>query len=386
MAIAQQWREPLSDAFVIEASCHHGGVEILDRWAEPWRELCSEAVDDQPFYRPEWIAAHIRSFTPQAKVLLLTVAAGGRLELVLPLLEERAWFCGLPVRRLRAPVNGHSCRFDAVRRRGMDGHRTIEAAWNCLQKSPDWDFLEFEGVPVPGTLSSLVDAAKRDGFLTGEIVMSPNPYLPIPSDPVALRELPVNKKLRSQLRGIHHQMMEKGELRLRCMNTADRDALQKFYALEAAGWKGASGTAIATSAPCRRFYDEIAHWAGSLGLLSIYRLEWNDQLLAAHFGLTYNGRYCSPKIAYDEAFGKWAPGHLIVGEILRDCAARGIVEYDITGQNDDWKRKWSGRTRAQSLYYIFRKGIWGSLLHRMRFQIRPAVKHVLDSISPPKSN
>jgi CelD/BcsL family acetyltransferase involved in cellulose biosynthesis len=381
MATAQQWVENATTATAIAASCHRGGVEVLERWADDWAELCDDAADDQPFYRPEWIAAHIQSFTPKAKIALITVVADGRLQLILPLLEEWAWFNGVPVRRLRAPVNGHSCRFDAVRRRGAEGERAIEHAWTCLKSLRSWDLLEFESVPAEGTVSALTEAARHDGFLTGKVTMSPNPYIRIPADPAALGELPVNKKLRSQLRGIRRELGETTGLRLRRVRDADRDVLRRFYALEAAGWKGAAGTAIASSASCVRFYDQIASWAESLGLLDLYLLERKHQLLAGHFGLTYNGRYFSPKIAYEESCGKWAPGHLIVEEIVRDCAERGVREYDITGQNDDWKRKWTDQTRGQSLHFIFRQGIWGVLAHAMRFKVRPLVKRALDSIT-----
>jgi CelD/BcsL family acetyltransferase involved in cellulose biosynthesis len=359
------------------ASVQRGGVELIERWAEPWRELCDHAVYDQPFYRPEWIAAHIRAFT-HATVVLITIAIEDRLALLLPLLEERAWFCGVPVRKLRAPVNGHSCRFDALRRLGLEEDLAIHCLWQCLKSLPGWDVLEFEGVPAEGTLCALARAAEAEGFQTGQVPMSPNPYVPIPADLSSLNELPINKKLRSQLRGIRRELANQGELRLRQMGSADQRHLQRFYELESAGWKGAESTAIAASAQCLQFYNEIAQSAEKLGQLCLYQLELNDQLLAAHFGMVYKGRYFSPKVAYNESFGPWAPGHLIVEEILRDCALRGIQEYDITGQNDDWKRKWTDQARGQCIQYIFRNSVSGRLAHRMRFSLRPRVKRMLD--------
>jgi CelD/BcsL family acetyltransferase involved in cellulose biosynthesis len=381
MATAERWIESRTEC-AVEAFVHRGGVELIERWADDWRSLCADAVDDQPFYRPEWIAAHIRAFAPNAKVLLVTVVADGRLSLILPLLEERAWFCGIPVRKLRAPVNGHSCRFDAVRRRGPTGELAVNAAWELLGKTPGWDVLEFEGVPADGTLSALASAAEADGFPTGQIPMSPNPYVSIPNGSMALNDvsindLPINKKLRSQLRGVRRELMERGDLRLRRVCDAGREVLQRFYDLESAGWKGNSKTAIASSKQCLQFYNEVAQWAEEAGWLSIYLLESGDQLLAAHFGLTYQGRYFSPKVTYDERHGKHAPGHLIVEEILRDCAERGIREYDITGQNDPWKRKWTEQTRGQCVQYVFSKGFRGRLAHRLRFRARPAVKRMV---------
>jgi CelD/BcsL family acetyltransferase involved in cellulose biosynthesis len=376
--------EHVADSATLSAPVHRGGVELIERWAEPWRELCDDAVDDQPFYRPEWIAAHIRAFTPHAKVLLITITIEGRLHLVLPLLEERALLCGVPVRKLRTPVNGHSCRLDAVRRRGLEEGFAIQSLWRCLKSLPGWDVLEFEGVPAEGTLSALARAAGAEGFQTGQVSMSPNPYVPILAGLSSLSELPINKKLRSQLRGIHRELANQGELRLRRIESADQGALQRFYELEAAGWKGAERTAIASSPQCLQFYNEIARSAEKLGHLCLYQLEFNGQLVAAHFGLLYKGRYFSPKVAYDESFRQWAPGHLIVEEILKECAARRVREYDITGQNDDWKRKWTDQARGQGTQFIFAPRTSGRVAHLARFRVRPWLKSAVDRwLRPP---
>jgi len=388
MTITDRCVENLPRPALAVVSADRGGVEVLDLRGEDWRDLCRDSVDDQPFYRPEWIAAHIRAFTPKAKVLLLTVTIEGELCLVLPLLEERSVFCGLPVRRLRAPVNGHSCRFDAVRRRGRRGDLALQSLWEFLRKLPAWDLLELEGIPAGGTLSALAVAAEREGFQTGQVPMSPNPYVPIPRHMPSLvelsrgefraSELPVNKKLRSQLNGVRRNLSNKGQLRLQRFCKAEPEVLQRFYRLEGAGWKGAERTAIASSIDSLQFYNEISRSAEELGWLSIYLLELDDHLLAAHWGLSYQGRYFSPKVAYDENSKQWAPGHLIVEEILRDCSGRGIHEYDITGQNDDWKRKWTSQTRPQCIQFVFRKGTWGMLAHLLRFRVRPRLKKIVD--------
>lgn len=364
----------ISDSMVVTA--HRGGVEVIERWADDWRNLCIQSADDQPFYHPEWIAAHIRAFAPKAKVLLLTAISEGRLCLALPLLEERALFCGLPVRRLRAPVNSHSCRFDAVRCRGPVGDLAIHLLWEYLQKLSTWDLIELEGIPIGGTLSALSLAAEAKGFQTAQVSMSPNPYVVIPGES-SLGELPVNKKLRSQLRGIRRDLVKQGQLKLRRFCDANPAALHRFYELESAGWKGAERTAIASTPQNLQFYDEISKAAQRFGYLCMYALELNDRPIASHFGFSYRGRYFSPKVAYDENFRQYAPGHLIVEEILRECASRGIREYDITGQNDDWKTKWTSQTRPQCIQFIFRKGISGRLAHALRFRLRPQLKKML---------
>jgi CelD/BcsL family acetyltransferase involved in cellulose biosynthesis len=360
-----------SAAMVVAA--HRGGVEVVEGWGDAWRKLCQQVVDDQPFYRPEWIAAHIKAFTPGAKVVLLTVTCDDRLCLVLPLLEDRAVLGGVPVRRLRAPANSHSCRFDAVCCGGAERDLAVRALWNYLGKLAAWDLLELRDVPEGGTLSTLATMAEADGFRTAQVPMLPNPYVPIPSDAAGLEKMPVNKKLRSQLRGIRREFSENDQLELRRICTADPSVLQQFYELESAGWKGAEGSAISSTPETRQFYDEVAKSAAHYGYLCIYSLQLNGELLASHIGSSYKGRYFSPKVAYNENFKQLAPGHLIVEEIIRDCAARDVHEYDITGANEQWKTKWASQTRGRSMYYIFR-GVAGGLAHSLHFRLRPWVK------------
>lgn len=365
-----------SPSMVVMADC--GGLEVIDRWADKWRELCLDAVNDQPFYRPEWIRAHIRAFTPNSKIFLLTVACAGQLLLVLPLLQEWTVFDGVPLRTLRAPVNSHALRFDAVRCAGAEGEAAVLAAWNHLRERRDWHLLSFPQVPEGAVLSDLVRGASQSGFLVGELPMELNPYVPVPLDLAGLNKLPINARLRSKLRHIRRELESQGrELKLSRIEKADPSLLQRFYELEASGWKGVEKSAIACNPDTRQFYDEIAAEAGRFGYLCIYSLELNGELLASHFGLSLKGRYYSPKIAHNENFPQYAPGHLIVSEILQDCAARQIPEYDITGVVDDWKSKWTSQSRTKLKYFIFRPGFSAGLAYAIRFRMRPLLKKLI---------
>jgi CelD/BcsL family acetyltransferase involved in cellulose biosynthesis len=360
----------------VVVSAHRGGVEIVDNLAEEWRSLCADAADDQPFYRPEWIRAHLRAFLPGAKVRLIAVRDEGRLRLVLPLVEEKGTIGGIPVRTLRAPVNAHGARFDAVCNSGADGDAAISAAWQFLKQMEVWDVLQFRNAPLGSVAGRLAALAAADGFQTVQVPERPSPYVPVPADPELLNRLPPNSKLRSQLRQARRRLAEHGSLSFRRLETADPEALQRFYRLEASGWKGKEGSAILCHEPTRTFYDEMAESAAHFGYFSLYLLELNHQLVAGHYSFTLRGRCYSPKVAYDETFKQFAPGHVIVAEILQDCAMRGIQEFDISGSNDDWKMKWTSLARELSHHFVF-KGKMGSLAHVVRFRLRPAIARQL---------
>jgi CelD/BcsL family acetyltransferase involved in cellulose biosynthesis len=339
---------------------YRGGANLIDQFAEEWRRLALEAVDDQPFFHPEWIRAYLRAFCPNARLLLVTVHIASRLALIFPLVEEVATFSKIPVRRLRAPVNSTCGRFDVLTT-GAERDVAIRAAWQFLKELKGWDLLQLRDSLEGSTVSRIADLARTHGFRVAQIPDRPNPYITVPSRPEALDRMPPNSKLRSQLRQIRLRVRDHGILKFSRTTTADRVALERFYKLEASGWKAQRGSCVLNDGT-RPFYDEVAAAAARAGYLSLFMLELNDVLIAAHMSLTYRDRCYSPKVAYNEDYKQFAPGHLIIAEILRYCMETDIRAFDITGQDQPWKMKWTSEARPVSHHFVF-NGPIGALAH-----------------------
>ncbi len=370
--------EPQPPTVTLTVDASRGGAEIIDRLAEDWRLLLQEAEDDQPFYRPEWVGAYARAFAPKNDLVVITAGAGRDLKAVLPLVEERRLYNGVPSRRLRAAVNAHPGRFELVRTAGPEGESAVSAIWEFLRDYPGWDLLEFLYLPQGGALDRMVRLAAADGYPTAVLPMPSPPYVSMgdwtDSDS---RFFGMEHKFQRELQRRLRKLKEQGTIALERVDRADRDALDEFYSLEGSGWKGEEGSAINSHQETKQFYDEVAESAARFGYFSLYRLRLNERLVAAHLGLSYRGRYFSPKIAFDESFRKFGPGHLIVHYILRDCRERGLGEYDITGAADEWKLSWASGTRVQNHCFVFQKGAFGRMLHALQFSVKPRVKKLL---------
>jgi CelD/BcsL family acetyltransferase involved in cellulose biosynthesis len=234
--------------------------------------------------------------------------------------------------------------------------------------------LQISNVPGESTVGQLAAAAQLDGFHTMQLPDRPNPYIPI-ADVEFLKKMPLNARLRTKLRQVRRQLSECGSADFRRIGTYDRDSLDRFYQLEASGWKGEEGTAILRNGT-QVFYDEIAKSAAHFGYFSLYLLELKGELIAAHFSLTYRDKCYSPIVTYNEKFSQYAPGHLIVSEILQDCVKRGIRGFDITGQDQPWKMKWTTEARPVDHHFIFRGGM-GNLAYAFESKLKPAVDRLL---------
>jgi CelD/BcsL family acetyltransferase involved in cellulose biosynthesis len=334
-----------------------GNAGLVDNVADEWRSLCHEGSHDEPFFRPEWISAYLQSFEPHTKVKLFTARDEYGIRAVLPLVEHSSLFCGIPARRLLSPSNMYSCRFDLVHG-PEDPAQAIACIWQQL-KQERWDVLEFRFVQ---------SIACRDGFPTGQRPTFETPYLPMEfvNDPV--NACP-NAHFRQNLRRRKRNAANRWSVRLERSTHATPEALNEFYRLESSGWKGRKGTAISNSPSAQAFYSRIASAAEHFGYLALYTLRFDQDPVAAHLGLFYNGRYHIPKVAYDERYATFSPGHLIIEAALSDCIPRGIREFDFFGSAMAWKLEWTSKTRLHNNCYIFRNNARGRALYRAKLRV-----------------
>jgi CelD/BcsL family acetyltransferase involved in cellulose biosynthesis len=338
-----------------------GSVELVDAIAEEWRQLCWDGPCNEPFYRPEWIAAAVRAFASQQRLLLLTVRNGDRLCAVLPLLEKKGWTRGLPSTRLYSA--NIMPRFEFVHGAESDLNSVVSAAWEHLRRLSGWDSIELVNVPQGGAAERLVSAAKADSFPACRYEYAKSPYILLQEHKPEgdFSRFGRSSRFRYHLRQGWREMNKKGPLRLRRVEHADRGLLQRFYRLEQSGWKGRKGTAISCQQETIQFFDEVAQKAEQFGYLSMYFLELGDAIVAAHLAFTYGGGYYPVKVAYDERFAEYGPGHLIIGQVLEDCVQRGLSRFDCLGDWTDAKSKWASDVLPHAFCGIFRKSVAGHI-------------------------
>ncbi len=139
---------------------------------------------------------------------------------------------------------------------------------------------------------------------------------------------------------------------------------------------GSGGTAIRQASDTLEFYTALARQTGSEGRLRLWFLRLNGQAIAFQYGLQDGTRYLLLKPAYDEAHRAVGPGHLLMEEVLQDCIARDLVEFDFLGEGTAWKSEWSSKGRPHDWLYLFR-GPRGRIVHGLKFRMAPMVKALL---------
>ena len=360
-------------------------VEVIDRrtfmhMEGDWNALV-ETTSDEPFYRHEYIRSWIDSFVPDAKLKILTGRGRtGSLVAALPLVSERGFLYGLPVRRLVSPTNVHSYRFDLIAKDRRSAARTF---FRTLAADDTWDLIKITDVPEGGNAWDLYNAASEAGFPSGAWESQRSPFVPLPPSYEVL-EARLSSKFKANLRRRRRRLEERGTITIERVTGGLEleQRLEDCFTLERSGWKGRKGTAAAQSRRTRGFYTGLAHRAARDDYFSLFFLKIDGKPIASQYGLTRRGVYSLVMTCYDEAFGEYSPGHLLLEDVMKRCVAGGLSEFDFLGCDLGWKLDWSPIVRSHHWFFIFRDNRLGRILKRAKFDWIPAAKESLKRWRP----
>lgn len=361
------------------------GMAAFDALAPEWLQLWKEHGDvGTPFVHPLWIRAHVAAMEVARNLHLITARRGGELRAVLPLIRDRGWYYGLPVRRLRSAAGVFGVRFDLCAAPGEAGRAAAAAIGHYLCQQRGWDVIELRDAPAGAVAEALIASAGAVRFPVGSWSSIRSPYLEL--DPEAHWERAIRSHYRYAMRRTRRHLQETGEpggsgLRLARVVWFDPAQLQAqlndYYRLEAAGWKGRNGSDISSRPGARAFYDQACAAMAAAGCLVLHRLELDGRLVAMACGLSQGQSYYLLKWSYDEAYAKFGAGLLLAESMLHECGEAGVRRFDFTGDHDPYKTRWTKTSLPHYWLYVFRPSAFGRCLLALKIRWAPRARRWL---------
>jgi CelD/BcsL family acetyltransferase involved in cellulose biosynthesis len=181
-------------------------------------------------------------------------------------------------------------------------------------------FLHLRGMVLGGPLYAALEAVAAQGSRQLEIVhREARAMLASDLSSDAYLESALSGKKRKELRRQASRLAELGAVTVE--RHTDTDGLAEwcdaFLALEASGWKGKAGSALANHASTAHLFRDSLQGAAERGRLERLALTLDGRPIAmlASF-LTPPGAY-SFKTAFDESYSRFSPGVLLQTENLR---------------------------------------------------------------------
>ena len=288
---------------------------------ERWTELARSAASPNPFYEPDFVIPAVEHF-------------GGELELLVALNNPGDWVGLMPVERQR--------RWGRLVGSALTGWKHP----HCFLESP----LLAPGFE-DGAAATMIEAARREAGLIafdrfpaegrsaaalsaacGALGVKPIAWKRF--ERAALKRRSEDDYVRSAMGGKHFRDLRRKSRKLESElgsivvveRAGDPQAIDDFLALEAAGWKGNEGTALACGQGAE-FFRAICERFAEAGRLQMLTTRAGDRIVAMQSALIAGeGLFCF-KIAYDESLRRFSPGTLLMAETASEFHRRPELQW-----------------------------------------------------------
>jgi CelD/BcsL family acetyltransferase involved in cellulose biosynthesis len=279
--------------------------DLEPRDIESWRALAAEAAEPNPFFEPEYVLPAAQ-WIGGRRLALLVVRASDGWSACLPIHRPRRWH-RMPLRCVATWQHRYCFLGTPLVRSDLQGP-AIASMTRELMRQPGAQFVGFDSFADEGPVRDALRAAIADaGWQELRVEAQARPtirrrassdgYVTLKAKP--RRELErKRRRLEEQLRG-SLEMVDRGE---------DDAAVDEFLRLEASGWKGRTGTALASLEKDAHFFRMICRSFRELGRLHVLSLQANGQRVAMTCNLRAGDGVFCVKMAFDERWQRSSPG------------------------------------------------------------------------------
>jgi len=291
------------------------GIEEMAPLIEAWRDLLRRSLEPNIFLDPDFALPAFAYLRPRNFKFLVVfeAGAGGRLLALMPLALPAVRF-GLA----RAPLHKQAALGVPLLDRAQAG-RALDALRDAIRRLPAApSALILSGIPRDGATFRLLS----DRFTDRGALRIFDEYQRAALLPAARTQVHRKTKAHKNESRLLRRLAERGALSYRISSGTDAiGAMAEFLALEAAGWKGASKTALASTPERAAFAETMAEALSRRGKLRVESLDLNGKPVAMGLIIEEAGTTYFWKTAFDEAHAALSPGVLFVRELTNRLAA-----------------------------------------------------------------
>lgn len=326
---------------------------------QAWRELSDHAVEPNPFFDPDFVLPAASALGERDEVGLLVVTNGAVWCGCVPIRRYRRWhriplrsigtwrhrYCFLGTPLVRPDVEREALEAMIATLGHLEGNFFCALEWvstegplrEHLRDVLPSDTLVFERFRR-ATLDRRADADYLDGWVKSK----------------DRRELRRRSRLLGEELGGTPALVDRSE---------DTDAIEDFLTMEAAGWKGEAGTALASNPAHAQFFRDVTKRFAARRSLNLIFLEVGETEVAGTCDFVAGGVDFCFKVAYDESLGRFAPGRDLTFKMIdrfhADHSLR-MLDSCTAPDNDLYNRMWRDR-RTLETFVIGGPGLRGIL-------------------------
>ena len=292
---------------------------------QSWEKLVAHAIEPNPFVEPWFLRPALEHLAGDKQIWVALAWAGKRLVGLMPL-AIRDRYGRMPVSHV-----GNWAHYQCFLGTPMVWAGYEAEFWSSLFTALDassWatSFLSMTDLDPEGPLFAALLSSDR---ATPIVHRRQRAMLESTLDGEAYMAAHVRAKKRKEWRRLSHRIAEMGTVVHSTLSRAeDLDAwCGTFLALEASGWKGERGAALANEPATNAFLHAMMQGAWAAGRLDFQRIDLNGTAIAMLINFRTAPGSWSFKIAHDEKLARYSPGVMIELENLVRVLADPAIDW-----------------------------------------------------------
>jgi CelD/BcsL family acetyltransferase involved in cellulose biosynthesis len=303
--------------------------------ADAWRALAARAVEPNGYYLPDWELAVNASAPGRTNASALAAWQDKMLVGLLPVIPLRQAY-GIP---LPALVSAHP--YGTLCSPPLDHGMAVDAAATLMEaaRQSGAHALVLREVALDGRAMKAFNTVLRgEGLRSRVLQWHLRAALDATRDADELLHDALGGKKLKELRRQRHRLAEQhGAVRFEVARSPEEvaTALESFLKLEASGWKGARGTALALVEGDGAFIRRATKALAATRHCEIVTLRAGETPVASGIVLRHQSRAFFFKLGVDERLAKFSPGVQLTLDLTRHlCAHPAITSADSTASAD----------------------------------------------------
>ena len=221
--------------------------------APEWTRWRTERAVDPMFLSHTWFRTWWESFGRGKELHIVTVRSRRELVGVAPMMCSRTNIYGLKLNTIQAIYNPHTPRYDVIT--GSNQHLQLyRAMWSKLVEQDQADAIIFRKfLMVRERISMFEELGKAHGWISGQWPAPPSPFISLVDGYDGFLNS-LKSSSRYNLRKRYERLKKKGVVDVEVVTRPEQiqEAMKDGLRIEAAAWKGESGTAIISDPLGRR--------------------------------------------------------------------------------------------------------------------------------------
>ena len=290
-------------------------LSLSDDLAAAWDRLAGEASEPSPFAERWCLQSALHLLDPERSARLVLVQGGsdGPLIGVMPV-APAARYGRLPLRHVTGWAHPNHFHGAPLVRAGFESlFWSILLGW-CDAAPWAHTLVQVPRLTEDGPLHRALEGVARARGGEAEVVhREERALLESASSPEEYWDAAVRAKKRKELRRQANRLAEQGAVRFRRWQPGETIGgwIDAFLDLEARGWKGRAGSALASHGDTEAWFRAILTGAAEAGKLDMRALDLDDRPLAMLVNFLCPPGGFSFKTAFDEDFARFSPGVLL---------------------------------------------------------------------------